>query len=68
MPFQPDEIKLMRSVLDEAIIILPKIERPSATKAKLGSRNLPETLSSTCLQAEHALLGRLTVVIVRPCS
>ena len=25
MVFQPDEIKLMRSVLDEAIIILPKI-------------------------------------------
>jgi len=31
MLFQPDEIKLMRSALDEAIIILPKIERTSAT-------------------------------------
>jgi len=29
MLFQPDEIKLMRSALDEAIIILPKIERSS---------------------------------------
>jgi hypothetical protein len=35
--FQPDEIKLMRSVLDEAAIILPEAERTSATKAKLAS-------------------------------
>jgi hypothetical protein len=38
--FQPDEIKLMRSVLDEASIILPKAERTSAMKAKLASRIL----------------------------
>jgi hypothetical protein len=38
MGFQPDEIKLMRSALDEAIIILPKIERTSAMKVKLASR------------------------------
>jgi hypothetical protein len=30
----------MRSALDEAIIILPKIERTSATKVKLASRIL----------------------------
>jgi hypothetical protein len=40
MGFQPDEIKLMRSALDEAIIILPKIERTSAMKVKLASRIL----------------------------
>jgi hypothetical protein len=40
MAFQPDEIKMMRSVLDEAIIILPKIARTSATKVKLASRIL----------------------------
>ena len=38
--FKPDEIKLMRSVLDEAAIILPKAERTSAMKAKLASRIL----------------------------
>jgi len=38
--FQPDEIKLMRSALDEAAIILPKAERTSAMKAKLASRIL----------------------------
>lgn len=38
--FQPDEIKLMRSVLDEAAIILPEAERTSAMKAKLASRIL----------------------------
>jgi hypothetical protein len=40
MGFQPDEVKLMRSALDEAIIILPKIERTSAMKVKLASRIL----------------------------
>ena len=40
MGFRPDEIKLMRSALDEAIIILPKIERTSAMKVKLASRIL----------------------------
>ena len=38
--FQSDEIKLMRSVLDEAAIILPEAERTSAMKAKLSSRIL----------------------------
>jgi hypothetical protein len=38
--FQPDEIKLMRSVLDEAAIILPEAERTSPMKAKLASRIL----------------------------
>jgi hypothetical protein len=38
--FQPDEIKLLRSVLDEAAIILPKAERTSAMKARLASRIL----------------------------
>jgi hypothetical protein len=38
--FQPDEIKLMRSALDEAAIMLPKAERTSTTKAKLASRIL----------------------------
>jgi hypothetical protein len=38
--FNPDEIKLMRSALDEAAIILPKAERTSAMKAKLASRIL----------------------------
>ena len=38
--FQPDEIKLMRSALDEAAIILPKAERTSGMKAKLASRIL----------------------------
>jgi hypothetical protein len=40
MGFQPDEIKLMRSALDEATIILPKIERTPAMKVKLASRIL----------------------------
>ena len=35
--FQPDEIKLMRSALDEAAIILPKAQRTSAMKVKLAS-------------------------------
>ena len=38
--FQPDEIKLMRSALDEAAIILPKAERTSVMKVKLASRIL----------------------------
>ncbi|HWZ80072.1 MAG TPA: hypothetical protein VNX87_26280 [Candidatus Sulfotelmatobacter sp.] len=38
--YQPDEIKLMRSALDEAAITLPKAERTSAMKAKLASRIL----------------------------
>jgi hypothetical protein len=38
--YQPDEIRLMRSALDEAAIILPEAERTSAIKAKLASRIL----------------------------
>jgi hypothetical protein len=38
--YQPDEIKLMRSALDEAAIILPEAERTSAMKTKLASRIL----------------------------
>jgi hypothetical protein len=38
--FQPDELKLMGSVLDEAAIILPEAERTSAMKAKLATRIL----------------------------
>ena len=38
--FQPDEVKLMRSVLDEATIILPKAARTSDMKVKLASRIL----------------------------
>ena len=38
--FKPDEIKLMRSVLDEVAIILPKADRTSAMKAKLATRIL----------------------------
>jgi hypothetical protein len=38
--FQPGEIKLMKSVLDEAAIILPKAERTSAVKVKLAARIL----------------------------
>jgi len=40
MNFQPDEIKLMRSVLDEAAIIMPKAEQTPAVKVKLASRIL----------------------------
>jgi hypothetical protein len=40
MVFQPDEIMLMGSALDEATIILPEIERTAATKAKFASRIL----------------------------
>jgi hypothetical protein len=40
MKFQPDEIKLMRSALDEAAIILPKTEQTAAVKVKLASRIL----------------------------
>ena len=36
--FQPDAIKLMRSALDEAGLILPKAERTSTVKVKLASR------------------------------
>ena len=38
--YQPDEIKLMRSVLDEAEFILPKKERTAPMKVKLASRIL----------------------------
>jgi hypothetical protein len=38
--FEPDEIKLMRSGLDEAAIILPKTERTSAVKVRLALRIL----------------------------
>jgi len=38
--FRPDEIKLMRSVLDEAAVTLPKAERTSAMKVTLASRIL----------------------------
>jgi hypothetical protein len=40
MIFQPEEIMLMRSALDEATITLPKAERTSAMKVKLASRIL----------------------------
>ena len=40
MVFQPDEIMLMGSALDEATIILPEIERTPAMKAKFASRIL----------------------------
>jgi hypothetical protein len=40
MNFQPDEITLMRSVLDEAAIILPKAKQTPAMKVKLASRIL----------------------------
>lgn len=39
MIFQPDEIKLMGSALDEVTIILPEM-RTAAMKAKLASRIL----------------------------
>lgn len=38
--FQPDEIERMRSVLDEAVIILPEAARTSPMKARLASRIL----------------------------
>jgi len=38
--FEPDEIELMRSVLDEAVIILPKAEQNSTMKLKLAVRIL----------------------------
>ena len=40
MVFQPDEIMLMGSALDEATIILREIERTAAMKAKFASRIL----------------------------
>ena len=43
--FQPDEIKVMRSVLDEAAIILPEAERTSAMKVRLASRILAAAAS-----------------------
>jgi hypothetical protein len=38
--FQPDEIKLMRSTLDEAATMLPQAKRTSAMKVQLASRIL----------------------------
>ena len=38
--FQPDEINLMKRVLDEAATILPKESRTPANKVKLASRIL----------------------------
>lgn len=38
--YQPDEIKLMKSALDEAEIILPRAERTPTMKVKLASRIL----------------------------
>jgi hypothetical protein len=38
--FQPDEIKLIKSTLDEAATMLPLAERTSAVKVKLASRIL----------------------------
>ena len=38
--FRPNEIKLMRSALDEASTTLPEAERTSAMKTKLASRIL----------------------------
>jgi len=38
--FQPDELKLMGSLLDEAAIILPEAERTSAMKTELARRIL----------------------------
>jgi hypothetical protein len=35
--FQPDEIKLIRSTLDEAASMLPQAKRTSAMKVKLAS-------------------------------
>jgi hypothetical protein len=38
--FQPDEIILLKSALDEAATILPQAKRTSAMKVKLASRIL----------------------------
>lgn len=38
--FQPAEIKLMRSALEEAAIILPMAQRTSAMKVQMASRIL----------------------------
>jgi hypothetical protein len=38
--FQPEEIKLIRSTLDEAATMLPQAKRTSAMKVKLASRIL----------------------------
>ncbi len=38
--FQPDEVKLMRCVLDEAVILLPKAERTPTMKLRLATRIL----------------------------
>ena len=38
--FQPDEIILLKSALDEATTILPQAKRTSAMKVKLASRIL----------------------------
>ncbi len=38
--FQPDEVNLMRSVLEEAAIILPKAQRTFAIKVQMASRIL----------------------------
>lgn len=38
--YRPDEVKLMRIVLDEAEFILTKAERTAAMKVKLASRIL----------------------------
>jgi hypothetical protein len=38
MKFQPDEVKLMRSALDDAAIILARTEQTPGMKVKLASR------------------------------
>jgi hypothetical protein len=38
--FQPEDVALMKSVLDEAATILPVARRTSAMKARLASRIL----------------------------
>ena len=57
MVFQPDEIKLMDSALDEVTIILPDIERTAAMKAKLASRILAAARGSGS-SARHPTISR----------
>lgn len=38
--FQPEDVALMRSVLEEATTVLPMVRRTSAMKTKLASRIL----------------------------
>lgn len=49
--YQPEDIALMKTVLDEAATILPVAKRTSAMKAKLAARILASAAKASAIRS-----------------